>query len=80
MLSESEVCEDRYDNADPLVDSKPTVVGLLDRLLRALRDTLMGLLVVETFKNRVTLKDPSILPFLFLAMMVSPVTDYGQLR
>lgn len=69
-----------YDNADPLVDFKLTTVGLLGRLLWALRDTLMGLLVVETFKNLVTLKDPSILPFLFLAMMVSPVTDYGQLR
>ena len=57
------------------MDSKTTTVGLLGRVLWALRDTLMWLLVVETFKNLVTLKDPSILPFLFLAMMVSPVTD-----
>jgi hypothetical protein len=75
LKRQSGPCEDRYDSADPLVVSKPTTVGLLDRLLCTLRDTLMGLLVAETFKNRVTLKDPSILPFLFLAMIVSPVTD-----
>jgi len=57
------------------VDFKETTVGFLGRLLWALRDTLMGLLVVKSFKNRVTLKDPSILPFLPSAMTVSPVTD-----
>ncbi len=61
--------------ADPLVDFRETTVGFLGRLLWALRDTLMGLLVVESFSSRVTLKDPSILPFLPSAMMDSPVTD-----
>ena len=59
-----------------MVVFKETTVGLLGRLLWALRDTLTGWLVVKTFKNLVTLKDPSILPFLPSAMMVSPETDY----
>jgi hypothetical protein len=59
-----------------LVDFKKTTVGFLGRLLWALRDTLMGLLVVVIFKSLVTLKDPSILPFLPSAMMVSPVTEF----
>jgi hypothetical protein len=37
----------------------------------------MGLLVVESAKTLVALKDPSILPFLPSATMDSPVTDYG---
>ena len=58
------------------MDFKKTTVGFLGRLLWALIDTLMGLLVVKTFKTLVTLKVPSIFPFLLSAMMVSPVTDY----
>jgi hypothetical protein len=57
------------------VDFSETTVSFLGRVLWALRDTLMGLFVVESFKNRVTLKDPSILPFLPSVMTVSPVTD-----
>jgi hypothetical protein len=60
---------------DPLVDFSETTVTFFGRVLWAFRDTLMGLFVVETFKNRVTLKDPSILPFLPSVMTVSPVTD-----
>lgn len=35
----------------------------------------MRLLVVESFKSLVALKNPSIFPFLLSAMIVSPVTD-----
>jgi len=61
--------------ANPLMDFSETTVGFFGRLLWALRDTLMGLFVVQSFKSRVTLKDPSILPFFPSAMTVSPVTD-----
>jgi hypothetical protein len=60
---------------NPLKDFSETTVGFFGRSLWALRDTLMGLFVVKIFKSRVTLKDPSILPFLPSVMTVSPVTD-----
>lgn len=63
----------RYTN--PLVDFSETTVDLFGRLLWALRDTSMGLFVVQSIKSRVILKDPSILPFLLSAMTDSPVTD-----
>jgi hypothetical protein len=62
--------------ADPLLDFKKTTVGFFSWLLWASRDALMGPLVVKSFKNRVALKDPSILPFLSSTMTISPVTDY----
>jgi len=61
------------------VDFSETTVGFLGRLLWALIDTLMGLFVVQTFKSRVTLKDPSILPFLPSVMTVSPMTEFTDI-
>lgn len=61
--------------AYPLLDFKTTTVGLLGRLLWTSRDTSIGLFVVESFRNRVTLKDPSIFTFLPSTVMMSLVAD-----
>jgi hypothetical protein len=66
--------------ADPLLDFKKTAVGFFGGSLWTSRDALMAPLVVKSFKNRVTVKDPSILPFLSSTVIVSPVTDYRRDR
>ena len=61
--------------AYPLLDFKITAVGFPGRLLWTSRDTSIGLFVVESFKSRVTLKDPSIFPFFPSTVMMSLVAD-----
>jgi hypothetical protein len=76
ISSDVYVRQDVRRRADPLLDFKKTTVGFFSWLLWASRDALMGPFVVKSFKNRVALKDPSILPFRSSTMTISPVTDY----